>query len=482
MEYAYKNINRGIKTDKYTNYSISLAIVYVIILLALVLDRKFDHWFLIPVGLAGILAGSDAVKWFRQKDSIFDVEGIVGIIGFHFFFLAPLMHVYFNYWMKTIDMPSDWRDWLGGMAIINSSGLILYKYAKNMLIKRYSNSRSFWAINPGIFHPMVTLLLVISLGLQLWVFIKQGGLLGYIMAFSKNDGAFEGMGWIFTVSESFPILFILYVIFLLKEKKVNSSWIIFIVLCVFFTLKMIFGGLRGSRSNTIWGLFWAIGIIDLWLKKVSRRAILIFALFILAFMYIYGFYKQGGIEAAGIFREDKSRSRFEQTYNRSFEAVLLGDFARSDVQAYLLYRLSKNNKDYKYAFGRTYLGALSLMVPKAIWKDRPLTKVKEGEEIQGGIGASRIYGLAGEAMLNFGPLAAVFFFIIFGFVVGYIKRFADNLEYKDARVVMIPFLINLSFLALGSDSDNIVFFLIKQGFLPFMLILFSSRKYLFQLN
>ncbi|HEX2960450.1 MAG TPA: hypothetical protein VHO43_01595 [Ignavibacteriales bacterium] len=482
MEYVYNSIKSGIKKDKYTNYSVSLAAVYVIILSALVLDRRFDHWFLIPVGLAGILSGADAVKWFRQKDSIFDVEGIVGIIGFHFFFLAPMMHVYFDYWMKTIDRPQDWRDWLGGMAIVNSVGLMFYAYAKDRLQRRFSHSKSFWALNAGVFHPLAASLLIISFGLQVWVFIRQGGLLGYIMAFSKNEGAFEGMGWIFMISESFPILFLLYVVFLLKERKISSSWIIVILMCVFFALKMIFGGLRGSRSNTIWGLFWAIGIIDLWLKKVSKRAILIFALFILAFMYIYGFYKQGGIEAAGILREDKSRSRFEQTYNRSFEAVLLGDFARSDVQAYLLYRLSKNSTGYEYAYGRTYLGALSLIVPKGIWKDRPLTKVKEGEEIQGGIGASRIYGLAGEAMLNFGPFAAVFFFVIFGFAVGLIKRFADFLEYKDARVILIPFLINLAFLALGSDSDNIVFFLIKQGFLPFMLIYLSSRKYLFQLN
>ncbi|HEX2868273.1 MAG TPA: hypothetical protein VHO03_14605 [Ignavibacteriales bacterium] len=481
MEYVYKNINRGIK-DNYTNYSVSLLVVYVIILLALLLDRRMDHWFIIPAGLAGTIIGSDAIKWFRQKGSIFDVEGIVGIIGFHFFFLAPLLHVYLDFWMKTVDKPSDWRDWLGGMAIINSLGLTFYMYAKNRLLRRCSHSGRFWLTSPGIFHPLVATLLAVSFGLQVWVFIREGGLLGYIMAFSRNEGAFEGMGWIFTISESFPILFLLYVVFLLKEKGVNNTWVIFLLMCAFFILKMIFGGLRGSRSNTIWGLFWALGIIDLWLKKVPKRAFMIFALFILAFMYIYGFYKQGGIEAAGILRENKSRARFEQTYNRSFEAVLLGDFARSDVQAYLLYRLSRNHSDYEYAYGRTYIGALSLMVPKAVWKDRPLTKVKEGEEIQGGIGSTRIYGLAGEAMLNFGPIAAVFFFVIFGLAVGAIKRFADNLEYKDARVVMLPFLINLSFLALGSDSDNMVFFLIKQGFLPFMLILLSSRKYSIQLN
>lgn len=477
MEYIYKTTDYDIKNDRYTNYSVSLMIVYAVVLLFLVLEPKVCHWFLIPVSLCGTIIGSDAVKWFRKKESIFDIEGITGIIGMHFFFLAPLLHVYLDYWMKTIDRPADWRDWMGGMAVINSLGLTVYMYLKNMVGRRIAAAHTFYRLKPGVFHPAVLSLLIISLLLQLWVFIKQGGLLGYMMAFAKNEGSFEGMGWIFMISESFPILFLLYAVFLMKEKGISNRGLIYLLLLIFFILKLIFGGLRGSRSNTIWGLFWAVGIIDLWLKKFSRRSFIFFAVFILAFMYIYGFYKQGGLEAARIFSEDKSRARFEQTYNRSFEAVLLGDFARSDVQAYLLYRLSNNSNDYAYAYGRTYLGALSLMVPKSIWNDRPLTKVKEGTEIQGGIGGTRIYGLSGEAMLNFGPPAVLLLLAVFGMVVGAIKRFSDNIEHNDLRVVLIPFLINLSFLILGSDSDNVVFFLIKQGFLPVMLVFLTTRKY-----
>ena len=54
---------------------------------------------------------------------------------------------------------------------------------------------------------------------------------------------------------------------------------------------MVFGGLRGSRSQTVWSLFWATGIIHLWIRPLSKRFIAAGVCFLVAFMYLYGFYK-----------------------------------------------------------------------------------------------------------------------------------------------------------------------------------------------
>ena len=150
-----------------------------------------------------------------------------------------------------------------------------------------------------------------------------------------------------------------------------------------------------------------------------------------------------------VFGDSGKRERLVGQTGRSIQALLLGDLARSDVQAYLLYRLYGGERNYKFAWGRTYLGAAASVVPSWIWPNRPETKVREGTEIQYGIypGAhtslvsTRQYGFAGEAMLNFGPAAVPIFFAAFGAFVGLLRRFLRSWTYPDARLLFLPFLL-----------------------------------------
>ena len=67
--------------------------------------------------------------------------------------------------------------------------------------------------------------------------------------------------------------------------------------------------------------------------------------------------------------------------------------------------------DFQYSYGKTYAEAFAFMIPKYLWPDRPEGKVTAGTEALFGRGsydpvlhrATYIYGLAGEAMLNFPP-------------------------------------------------------------------------------
>ena len=94
---------------------------------------------------------------------------------------------------------------------------------------------------------------------------------------------------------------------------------------------------------------------------------------------------------------------------------------RCGVQSYLLYHLVQSN-DYEYALGRTYVGSISLLIPRSVWPDRPPNKRQEGTEALFGSGShvpgefevTWLYGLAGETMLNFGPLAVPFAFAVLG--------------------------------------------------------------------
>src|SRR5262245_3061212 len=64
-----------------------------------------DHWFVIPTFLCGVIIGHDMIDWFRGKLDPFDPIGLIGIFGFHWFFISPLMQVDRNYWFIQTNDP-----------------------------------------------------------------------------------------------------------------------------------------------------------------------------------------------------------------------------------------------------------------------------------------------------------------------------------------------------------------------------------------
>ncbi|HKW91841.1 MAG TPA: hypothetical protein VJX92_08075 [Methylomirabilota bacterium] len=474
-----------------TSFLVSIGFCTLTVCGFLLASEPVAHWFVVPVWLCGVLIGRDAVDWLRGRVGLLDPAGIIGLIGVHFFFVAPLLHVAWGATMLYVDPPPDWRPWLGGMAIVNAAGLVLYGIAREHV---QSGRPAAWR-TAGRRLRASRLLLVAGCGmavsavLQAWVYASYGGISGYIDAFTESFGvpeahsAFANMGWIFTLSESFPILALLAFAAVARRRRIASSWVVILaVLIAYFGLKLLFGGLRGSRSNTIWGLFWAVGIVHLWIRPLSRRFIIAGLCLLVAFMYAYGFYKGLGRDVVSVY-EAGELEESGQRLERTFQDLVLGDFARADIQAFLLYRLWRPDRDYSYAWGRTYLGTVELLIPRRLWPDRPPTKVLEGTEAQTGVGSydpetwvsSRVYGLAGETMLNFGPLGVPLAFLAFGWVVGHLQRFHSGLRPGDARRLTYPFILNLCFTILLNDSDILLFMLVKDGLVPLLVVWFASR-------
>ena len=86
-----------------------------------------------------------------------------------------------------------------------------------------------------------------------------------------------------------------------------------------------------------------------------------------------------------------------------------------------------------------------------------------------------VYGLAGEAMLNFGLVLAPLAFFILGLATARTKMLMVNLVPNDSRLLLLPYLINLCVLILVADSDNILYFFIVNGSLPFAVLFLSSK-------
>lgn len=479
--------NTGIKSNDWIDYSLSLIISLSVSLFFLFLNSSLLHWFLIPVVLCGVLIGTDAVRWFRGKVDAFHPVGIIGLIGVHFFFIAPQLHVLWQCWLNYVVPPDDWRLWLGGMAILNSLGLIVYRWSLRIFSDSRLNpsNRFLWTIDQRTFPVVWVLSLFITGILQFFVYLYFGGIGDFISRFEQGErGMLSGMGWLFMISESFPILAIIGVSVLLKDSRFFKSWtVIIVIMVIFFVLKMLFGGLRGSRSNTLWGVFWAAGIIHLWIRPIPKKAILFGIIILTLFMYIYGFYKSIGTQALTAFEGADARARLSQQTGRSFEGTILGDLGRSDIQAFLLYRLYAFPDAYEYSLGRTYLASLAILIPKKVWPDRPPSKVREGTSLQygekayvpGRFQSSRVYGLAGEFMLNFGYYLLPLSFSVLGFATAKIGNIYRSLDPSDSRLLLLPFLIIFLFVLLVSDSDNIVFYFVKNGLIPFLLVFMSSK-------
>jgi hypothetical protein len=491
IEWSKRSAHSLSKSRSTTSLAISFWLCTMTACGFLLASERTAHWFLIPVLFCGVLIGCDAIEWFRGRLSLFDPAGIIGLVGVHFFFLAPLLHVTWDSWMLYIDPPPDWRGWLGAMAILNAAGLVLYRCARRRAAvwRWHTPKETLWQLNRKRLLWGAACGLMLSGALQTWIYAQQGGIIGYIETFTQSihdpesTSEFKGMGWIFMLSESFPILAMVYFAVYAGRSRTARTWLVIgLVLLGFFVVQMFFGGLRGSRSNTIWALFWAVGIIHFWVRPLNRTVVFVGICFLVVFMYVYGFYKDLGKDAWTAFEAGGIPAEASIKTGRTLDVLILGDLGRADVQAFLLYRLSMPRRDYRYAWGGTYLASATLLIPRAFWPDRPPGKVKAGTEAQYGLGSweentwrsSLVYGLAGETMLNFGPIAVPCAYLIFGVIVGRLQHFFSKLHPSDTRLLLYPFLVSLCFSFLQSDSDNLLFVFIKNGLVPIFIIWFGS--------
>jgi hypothetical protein len=199
-------------------------------------------------------------------------------------------------------------------------------------------------------------------------------------------------------------------------------------------------------------------------------------------MYVYGFYKSSGLDGVTSTFNSDTRIAEQEKSNRDLTSLLLWDLGRSDIQAYILYKLNASDRNYDLSYGRTYLASASILIPKYILPVKPPSKVKEGTEIQYGKGSfepnisqsSRVYGLSGEAMLNFGVFAVPVFLAFFGLLVNVLRRWILHLK-DDSRLLLVPFVAIACFNIISSDSSHIIFFIFKQGLIPFISLLLGSK-------
>ncbi|MCG9714997.1 hypothetical protein L1D29_19600 [Shewanella insulae] len=420
-------------------------------------------------------------KQFKKNASIFHPLPLVCIVLIWSMVLAPIVALTSGYHLAIPPKEINWPIWFLVITYIYFICLLFLYLGISSVekvkldISTLSHSRQktlYW----GFFFLLITFIC------QLYVYYKFNGIYGYVLTWTLEREKFSGLGPVLTVAEAFPIIGI-FVVLLLRDKIGRETFIfVLAAFLVFFIAKLLFGGLRGSRSNTIWGLFWFAGVIHLSYYRFKTMQFVLGFIFLLSFMSIYSIYKTYGVDS---FNNDVSVTSTGRYEGNPLIGILLTDFSRAGEHAFLLSEVIERD-DYESKLGATYFTAIAKLLPGI---DSPFGKESKnsaGAELFYGTTVldagdtdsfynSRIYGLYGEGLLNFGPLVPVILFLILGIFLSLLNKFCISLKPQDIRVLLVPFLSNLCLLLILADLDNIIFFFIKNGFIPFVFVFIVSN-------
>jgi hypothetical protein len=456
------------------------------------LDHRFLHWFVLPTTVCGVVCLSSLLGAMKQEQLFTDPVLLASVLGYHHTYLAPMLLVYWDYRIIALPIqPDDFRPWLGRLACINLVGIGIFIYVFSRVVNRAAGTKfeRVWKIDRRRLVLSGFLMVVASVAMQIYVYADFGGISGYVDKYLYDHDAWTNKGALLVIAESAPLMAVL-ILGCLRQKRLRlgpvrpTSWSL-LIFCglAFLTLEAVFGGLRGSRSNIVVNCFFAAGIVHQVFRPLSKRVIIFLGIAAVVFSYYYIFFKDFGYEGVTAAVSLEGRESLLRQSGRSTENVLIADFSRSDVQAFIVQEL-EGGQDVELANGRTYLGALSLLIPRIIWPDRPPTKLRWTTELESGPGSygtvfpsTRVYGQLGEAMVNFGYLGVPISFALMGFVLGKVSVLSRELWITDARRMLLPGMVLGSVCLAIQDSDNVLYFIVQYLAIPWTIVWISTTRY-----
>jgi hypothetical protein len=451
------------------DYAVSFVCACAFALTFAIISPAVIHWFLIPLIACGTIAGVDVIRWIRGRLDLFDPKAVIGFLSFYGCFVTPVLHVVWDRFGVNNDLllGGDWRPWLGAMAALNAASLLVYRTVHNYVFNSTTKSTTSWKIDKKRFHFFFSLALVCSVAGVYAFFSRLEGIPGMVKSFEENLQAYTGKGWLLVFAWPLSVLCFIILIYLWTNRELHRrpASIGIVLVCAFGMIQFILMGWYGSRSATIWAMFWMAGIVHYRVDRLSRKVVAAGLVFLISFMYFYGFYKEQGRTGFGVI--ETPRAWVQPTGQRDIKLLLLDDLARADVNAYMLYNLIKFPKDYDYRWGLTYVGAPTFLVPRSLWPNRPNYKVDAGTEATLGKSSSydstRVYGLTGEALLNFGPWGVLPVYALYGACLGWYRRKLTSWDSSDARTFLAPLATVLFATAFVADSDNVLFLFVVDG-------------------
>lgn len=460
-----------------------IALIVINLILFFRYNLSYVYFFL-QFNLCFILIENLISKSISYKSTFFSPIPITCIILLFSLILAPIVSLGEGVYLFLAPRDINWEMSLFKLSFFYTAAIIIFYLVSINTLKKYQKEAEIFndkLISKKNFIIVSMFFLAISFISQILIFLKFGGVMGYLNSWTEDKDSLSGLGIWYMFAEPFPIILLIFLIILIGKDRILKNkykWIILLFI-IFFISKLIFGGFRGSRSNTIWGLFWFAGIVHIYLFRLKMIHYVIGLIFIISFMSLYSIYKTYGVNS---FSGDYSIEDTNRYNANPIVEIYLGDFSRATVNAFQIAQV-EDIKTYEYKFGQTYFYTLTMIFPFTKDYYRGHNKNTAGYEIMTNnkikpnfdyYHNSRVFGFYGEGVLNFGPFFAIFLFGFLGYLIARLDNFSRFYLYNKVYIFIIPFLGNVSFVILMADSDNVIFFLFKNGLLVLIYLMILS--------
>lgn len=391
-----------------------------------------------------------------------------------FFIITTFLHYYIDYY---IDIPIvDTTNALVNFNIINSIGLLITCIGYILSKRLIGSSNIKFEINYKKIKNKSIFFITIGFLLFTYLFFFQ---IGSIVKSSENIDEGKSI-YLYMFIENLPLLMgWAYISHYFQKKLKPSNISFFIMLFLIVLVSIIISGTRGSRVSILIQISTFLILYSSIFKKIKFRNILLVVLFGFVFNNFFSIYKYGGIEAFSEYISTGYKPDYISNYQDN-KKVILHDLGRSDVQAFIYDRIIEKDYTPSY-FPHSYLYALNNIIPDKLQPNIELySKESLGysaqylQPLNENFKSTRIYGVNGESVLNFGFIGLIASFLIFGIVIQrviYINQRAESY----GITLFLPFIVLVPIYYLFYDFGNILFMLIKTWAIPFLIFITSSN-------
>ncbi len=392
-----------------------------------------------------------------------------GYISFYLL-VAPFLHILYG--PISIDLYYD--DFIGSINKLNFINIfnVVFIIFGLLIASRFKiNINTNKTINWFLLKKVSILYILISTSYLLYLIGTGNYFYSEILEETSGASLLEYM-----LIESTPLILSWFIIAHLKIRESKVFWRYFLL---FTMVAIIFSGARGSRIAVIFQIINFLIIYSIFIKSIDFRKIIILLIFGWLFNILFSNYKYGGIQGLENFFTTGTESAYIESKDNKTLHFLLGDLGRTDVQAKII--SSIDAKEYSPSYSpQTYLYGLSLLLPgdtrnNFLSKRQLGTQAQYGFEADSSYSSSRIYGLLGESLLNFGYYLIFPIFFLYG-VIHFITLKLMYLFKNSALALFSPLLFFIPIYLLFYDFDNIVFQIFKNWFIPLFVFLLCLNK------
>lgn len=263
-------------------------------------------------------------------------------------------------------------------------------------------------------HRTFWLLSIPALAAQFGLVAHFGGIIGYINALPMRVITFQGLGWLTTIVQTYSVINLLYFACVVTSRRTGGG--AFVPYGLHLMLFLVLALMTGSRGSLLVNIVLMAMVYHHLVRRVSLRslaALAASALLVASVLEVaregVSFGEEGLVTGLSESREARSSLGFAWT---TYGTQTLDLVFRPD--------------DIRRHNGFTYLTALTNVVPRAWWPDKPdtggvvLTKELTGDAWGGSSHLST--GILPEAIINFGPAAGMCFGLVqFGLLVALLQ-------------------------------------------------------------